>query len=187
MIISIRGTNGSGKSTVVRQLMEAGSYTAIYGLLGIKRPEAYKVVLPGVTDPVYILGPYNVPTGGCDQINNYDSILALVDKYVKKGHVVFEGVIVGSVWGRMGAVLDKMSKDAVMVYLTTSLEDCILRVQQRRDQRKDTKEFNPKNLTNKYHATAGIRKKVLEAGLVTVVDASSDEGADVIKTLLEAA
>jgi hypothetical protein len=186
MIISIRGTNGSGKSTVVRQLLEAGIATAIYGLLGVARPEAYKLVLNGVSAPVYILGPYNVPTGGCDQITHYDSILALVEKYSAKGHVIFEGVIVGSVWGRMGALLEKSGEDAVMLYLTTSLEDCISRVQQRRDIRKDAREFNPKNLAAKYHATAKIREKVVEAGLVRVVGVSSEEAAEAIQGLLEA-
>lgn len=187
MIISIRGTNGSGKTTVITDLMAMGTSKAIYGLLGIKRPEAYELLLDGVALPVYILGPYNVPTGGCDQITHYDSIIALIDKYRSKGHVVFEGVIVGSVWGRVGAVLDKCGKLAVLMFLDTSLDECLRRVQHRRDGRGDVREYVHKNTIGKYTAVAKIREKALAAGLVRVVDTASEKGSAVVRALLGAA
>jgi len=39
-LINLRGTNGSGKSSVVRNLLDANDARPLYGALG-RRPEAY--------------------------------------------------------------------------------------------------------------------------------------------------
>src|SRR5262245_20851875 len=68
-VISIRGTNGSGKSTVVRQVFaQCARRVPIYGLLGLRQPEAYQCVVPHVPDPVFVLGPYLTECGGCDAV-----------------------------------------------------------------------------------------------------------------------
>lgn len=78
MIVNIRGTNGSGKSTVVRAFMDhAGSVHPIYGSLGLREPEAYKVRHPHVQEDAYVLGPY-VTLGNSG-----------VEAIVKSGGVVF--------------------------------------------------------------------------------------------------
>lgn len=106
MIINIRGTNGSGKSTVVRQIMDrADRCLPIHGVLGLRRPEAYKLEFKDRT-PVYVLGPYDVPTGGCDAVHPFSLILDLVHKYAPQGHVLFEGSLVSDHYGKMGALLE---------------------------------------------------------------------------------
>ena len=170
MLISVRGTNGSGKSTVVQGLLKLKPALPIFGVLGTKRPEAYRLKLEGLSKPIYVLGPYHVASGGCDQIQPYDLILDLLGKYAPKGHVVFEGVIVSSSYGRVGRLMETYGKEAVMAFLSTPLEDCIKNVQKRRDAKADARPFNPANLTSKYNQIVGSRVKMLAEDKLRVVD-----------------
>src|SRR5690606_34634055 len=99
MLINLRGTNGSGKSTIIRRLFEQYNPRQRYGCLGLPRAEANELRVPRVAKPVYILGPYSTPTGGCDSIQPYDLILELMEKYAARGHVIFEGVLISSSYG----------------------------------------------------------------------------------------
>jgi protein gp37 len=65
-VINIRGTSGSGKSTLVRQWLNKYPSKPLFGVLGRCRPEAYACAVPGVKYPLYVLGPYETPCGGCD-------------------------------------------------------------------------------------------------------------------------
>jgi hypothetical protein len=49
-IINLRGTNGSGKSTIVSQVLVKFPYKAVYGILGPRRPEAYRLTLCSRSD-----------------------------------------------------------------------------------------------------------------------------------------
>jgi len=168
MIVSVRGTNGSGKSTLVRTLLDKYKGVPIYGLLGPRRPEAYKLEILGIQKPVYILGSYHVASGGCDQIQPYDLILDLLAKYAALGHVLFEGVIVSSSYGRVGRLMETFGKEAVMAFLDTSLEQCIANVQKRRDTKQDAREFDPANLTTKYNQIMKNKVKIAEEGKLRV-------------------
>lgn len=189
MLLSIRGTNGAGKSTIVRAFIERYSGKPLFGLLGPKRPEAYALCpIPGVTKPVYVLGSYHVESGGLDQVQPYDLVLDLIEKYAPKGHVLFEGVIVSSSYGRVGRLLERWGQDAVMGFLTTSLEECIERVKKRRATRGDNRPFDPTNLTGKFNSVAKSKIKIAAEDKVRVVDIDKYEGfLDVLKLLQEAA
>ncbi len=189
MLLSLRGTNGSGKSTVIRKFFEAnGGGRPIYSLMGPRLPEAYSVTVPGVKRPVYVLGPYNVTAcGGCDRIIPFDNIPKLIEKYAAKGHVLFEGVIVGSIYGQVGELLEPYKKEAVLLFLDTTLEECIRRVKSRRDNRADEREFNPKNLATKYKATQRVKERAMADGIMRVVDVSSDDAHKVMVKLLKGA
>jgi hypothetical protein len=53
MLINLRGTSGSGKSTAVLGLLAQCPHKPIYGALG-RLPEAYALC----ARPVFIIGPY---------------------------------------------------------------------------------------------------------------------------------
>ena len=175
MLISLRGTNGSGKTTVIRALLKAAkTQRNIYKVLGNRLPEAYELVIPKVKKPVYILGPYHLTDcGGCDRLIPFDIIPPLIASYEKQGHVVFEGVIVSSVYGQIGALMEKYKKKSVMLFLDTPLKECIRRVQDRRDGREDDRVFDPKNLTMKFNATIRVKERALVDGIIRVETASS--------------
>ena len=188
MLISLRGTNGSGKSTVIRALFaESSKPKPKFGILGARLPEAYELTLPKIKKPVYVLGPYTTACGGCDRLIPFDIIPPLITKYAEKGHVIFEGVIVASIYGQIGTLLEQFKKDAVFLFLDTTLEECISRVKSRREDRIDLREFNPTNLTTKYRATQRVRERVLADGKMRVEAASSTDAHKAIIKLLQEA
>ena len=84
---------------------------------------------------VFVLGPYQTATGGCDRIQHYERIPPLIQNPAARGHVIFEGVIVSSTYGQVGALLQRWGKQAVMLTLDTPLEECVRRVNVRRGPR----------------------------------------------------
>jgi hypothetical protein len=185
MIISLRATNGAGKTYVVRTLFDQCKPKPIYSLLGHRRPEAYMLKLPKVKEPLYVLGPYLIGSGGCDGIQPYDLILDLIEKYAVKGHVLFEGVIVTSVYGRIGAMLEQWGKDSVFLFLDTPLEECIKRIESRRKRGRDDRLI--KNVSAKYQSAVRVREKVGADGIMQAITVSTDEAPKMIAQLLQRA
>lgn len=193
MLINLRGTNGSGKSTVVRDVMSTGSARPLYGVLGVRTPEGYLVDLPGTSTPVFVVGPYEVGSLYCGLDDrklsgNYDSQVQLVRKYAAKGHVIFEGLICGKLWGRMGGLIEELLPvcPAVLIYLTTPVEECIRRVVTRRRQRGRTDPFNSKNLVSVFEQVQANRRSVAarELGGLKLLDCSSQKAPGLILKLL---
>lgn len=169
MIIDIRGTSGSGKTTVARAVLGAGSAVPIRGdsdggFFGTGKPECYEVIIPNVPKRVYVLGSYEQTCGGCDSIGTQDEICDLVRKYSQQGHVVMEGLLMSHLFGRYLALdreLDPLTY--VWAFLDTPLELCLERVQARREARGVAKKpFNPKNTTQKWHDIRRVREKALK-------------------------
>lgn len=207
MIVSIRGTNGSGKSTVVRKVMDqAKSQRPVYSRLGPRLPEAYELRLPQVAKPVWVLGPYTVShQGGCDLFKPYDLIFPMIEGYAARGHVIFEGVLVSSSYGRVGKMLERWGQEAVMLFLTTDLATCIANVEKRRATAGTAavkslslfsdeegvvvsgREQNPKNLTDKYNSVLRSIDGIVEAGKLRVEKASIYEAPELVMSLLREA
>lgn len=186
MILNVRGTNGSGKSTIVRAILDRFTSTPIYGVLGPKKPEAYRLLLKD-DKILFLLGPYQTPAGGADCIQPYDNIPILVDKYAKLGHVLLEGVLVSKIKGQLGACFEKYGKAAVMLFLDTSQEDCIKAVQARRNERGDDRPFNPHNLIEAFKATQRVRRTLIADDIMRVMDISRENGVKTIVKLLKEA
>lgn len=127
MIISLRGTNSSGKTTVVRNLLAKFEPKPIYGMVGPRKPEAYELVRKR-GKPIYVLGPYDdTPTSGVDVISTagLDCVTELCEKYRPKGHVIMEGILVSSNFGSVGEYLVQYKSELIIAILDTSLEQCV--------------------------------------------------------------
>lgn len=175
-IVLIQGTNGSGKSTTVSKILNQFPNKPIYGILGPRYPEAYKVDLP-LAEPLFILGPYqHGRSGGADHFKGFESVIHLLNKYNPKGHVLFECIIMAGVHGKVGTYMEQLGKDAAICFMDTPLEICIERVLARRQLIGNDKEFNPTNLTNKFQAILSLRSRSIAHGKISVLDISCDEG-----------
>lgn len=181
MLINIRGTNGSGKTTVARELLRRAPARPIYNILGSRMAEAYELSVIK-SAPCFLIGPYLTGTGGCDSIHPYDTVIQLIDKYQRQGHVIFEGVLVASCYGRIGAMLEQWGKQGVIVALDTTLEECISRVNARRGDRPN---LNPKQLTAKFHTVQRIVDKCRTAGIIRVEVTSVERCPDLIIQMME--
>lgn len=153
MIINIRGTNGSGKSHVVRQLLAHSKVVPIYGALGPNRPEAYELM-----GQSYVIGSYVSGVGGCDGFKTSDQVLGLILKYQKRGNVVFEGMVISTYYGRLFEWLERFGKDLLIAFLDTPLEVCQSRVESRQD--KSGRARGTKNVGVHYYQVESVRKRI---------------------------
>src|SRR5688500_9800398 len=115
-IVSIQGTNGSGKTTIVYNLLNQYAHRPIYGISGPRYPEAYCLDV-GMGVPLHILGSYHTAAGGTDWLGDYDSLILLLNKYIPRGHVLFEGLITSGVRGQIGTMLEKYGKDVAVLFI----------------------------------------------------------------------
>lgn len=146
MIISLRGTHGSGKSTVVKTLLNRYNATEIPGE---KKPDGYWFNIPWLTKPVHVVGSYRTACGGCDSIQPYSLIWPRVEAYAEKGHVLFEGALVSSSYGNIGRSSEKFGDEIVFAFMDTPLETCLKRIEARRLTKGNQKPLNPKSTTEK--------------------------------------
>jgi predicted kinase len=181
MLVNVRGTHGSGKSTVVRTLLDHPSLSQRYGLLGPSKPEAYRLSLDCCSHDVFVLGPYHTNCGGCDALD-YDIILDLIQKYEPHGHVVFEGALVSSAYGRVGELLERHGQRSTIVFLDTPLETCLRRIEARSG--KPRHERLIKNVSAKLRAAERIRDRVQRDGLMRCYSVSDAAAPNLIRTLL---
>lgn len=147
MIISLRGTHGSGKSHLVRTLIDCYRGVA-ESVDGRGRPIAYELVLTNGSK-LYVVGSYVNVCGGCDGIQPYSLIWPLVERLAKKGHVIFEGALVSSSYGNIGRASEKYGDAMVFAFLDTPLSVCLKRINARRRARGVLEPVNPKNTTYK--------------------------------------
>ena len=91
-IIQIRGSNGSGKTTIVRQYANKNN-------LKIKSIEVNGIetfISTNETGDIVVLGRYDKKTGGCDLFKNTDhvfnTIISVIEN-MKPRTIVFEGMI----------------------------------------------------------------------------------------------
>jgi hypothetical protein len=132
-----------------------------------------------------VLGPYRTASGGCDSIQPYERIPPLIEKYAARGHVIFEGVIVSINYGIVGKLLERWEKQAVILWLNTSLVECVRRVNARRGPRGPLR--STRQLEQKYRATLAVVEKVEREGILRAITTSADAAPGVILELLREA
>ncbi len=159
MIINIRGTHGSGKSTVVHQLIERYSASAVGD--NPKKPIGYRMNTP--FGGLHVVGSYRTACGGCDGIQPYARIWPLVVEAATWGHVVFEGALVSSSYGSIGRSSEVYGDDFVFAILDTPLEVCIERIRKRREAKGNMKPLDPKNTASKYKSVNDSLRMMREA------------------------
>jgi ribose 1,5-bisphosphokinase PhnN len=146
LIINVRGTSGSGKTTLVRHVMTAFAHGLASETERILRPEcgtplAYRIIPPGLSRPLFVLGGYERSSGGCDTISQadggLDAIFALTDAWARRGHaVLLEGVALSVEHERFSELAHR--HDLRVLRLTTPLQHCARNLLRRRRQSQDT-------------------------------------------------
>lgn len=171
MIINLRGTSGSGKSTVTRAVMERYPQHTKVKVAGRKQPignildGALEGGVPGrALPPLYIPGHYETPCGGCDTITSMDTIYEHVRKAVSAGmDVFFEGLLLSSEFNRTLALAEDFGRDQLLVIgLDLPLQECVDSVNGRRRAKRgeDAPGVNPKNTESKWKATRSVIAKL---------------------------
>jgi hypothetical protein len=158
MIIQIRGTSGSGKTTIVKQIMELYDKPIRKCFRqGRKQPLYYRLTHPNKGPELAVIGHYETKCGGCDTIStpgqSYPIIFDTIRRnYLEHRDVLFEGLLIS---GDVRWTKELKDSGLRIIELDVSLEECLASVNERRRQRleKAGKEFvpvNPNNTTVKH-------------------------------------
>jgi len=190
MIIQVRGTSGSGKSTIVRNILELFPQENVKPIMkpGRKRPIAYRCKHPNASPDVAIIGHYETKCGGCDTIStpgqSYPIIFELIKRNAKEGrNVLFEGLLIsGDV--KWGSTLRDL--DFRIIELNTSLEECLESINGRRKLRLGDKytPVNPANTEAKYKLISRGNKRLMEEFDIPVEVMSRSEAMARVRDLL---
>lgn len=163
MIIQVRGTSGSGKSWVVRSFMETLEWQGIT-IPERKQPLYYRCLAA----PIYVLGSYETPCGGCDTIGSarqvYGVILSLRTNGLFDSHVLCEGLLLSedTKWTSQLA-----SFGLRVIFLTTPIDQCITQIKARRAAAGNGKPLSETNTRCRVEVIERARKKLSGSGIIT--------------------
>lgn len=164
IILRVAGTFGSGKTTAVREFLT--SYPCETLMRGTKIG-GYRLDLneAGIKAPLFVIGKYDNVCGGTDAVSTQAEIADRIMKAHPHGHVLYEGALV-SASGIAGQVTQAVHPTGCDVYafLDTPLELCIERVKGRRRAAGNEKEFDPKNLIDKFESVVNCYKNLRNEG-----------------------
>jgi hypothetical protein len=150
-VLDIRGTNGSGKSWIMHQLLDKYSHLCnnVYRS-GKSLPVGYSLgYKPHFS--LGIIGRYNSVSGGCDAVGGPEEVVSRVKMFDKlHDYVLLEGLLVSHTFKRYSQLASEL-EDYRFLFLDTPLKVCIRRVRSRRLARGNTKPFNPQNVIKDYN------------------------------------
>ena len=174
MIVNVRGTFGSGKSTVVRRVMEKYAERRPVHCEGRKQPFGYQCIRADHGRNLWVVGHYETACGGTDTIPKINVIYEQVNKAADLGYdVIYEGgALVAGDWRRAAEAAKHHPFTAII--LTTPIEVCLDSIRARRAARGDDRPLNPDNTVGRYHYTLKLADKLAAAG-VTVRHADREE------------
>ena len=135
MIISLRGTSGSGKTHLVREIMRGYgeqvvtiSYPPEEGAK--RRPLGYLCGDVG-GKRLFVPGHYEIANGGIDTLPTLDYVYRLIREHHALGcHVLYEGKNMSDGWGRVVA-MHAEGLPVRVALLSTPLSECVASVRRR--------------------------------------------------------
>jgi hypothetical protein len=162
MIINLRGSNASGKTSAAREIIRRSGALPIRLKPGA-RPLGYAA---GPPYPVTVVGSYENACGGCDTIRTVAEMLRRVERAAALGqHVLFEGILISTTFGAIGEWA-RGRPDVVFMFLDTPLEVCLDRLDRRRaESGRASKPLNLDNVKAKWEQNARLLNRFRAEGL----------------------
>lgn len=138
-ICQVKGANGSGKTTIARQLIALSSNpTEVHSLHVMAGKKPYATVLPDLGWVVIGSYPAGGKSGGCDTINHMSDVMMAIqlaaftyDKY----WILFEGAMISTTMTCYNFLLNVQADlmfDPAVVILNTTMDGCLRRLEQRK-------------------------------------------------------
>jgi thymidylate kinase len=132
MIISLRGTNGAGKSTIVRKILNQYPEIKALKLPDRRKPAGY--ICSKDLKQLYVLGHYEIDNGGIDTLKgtyNLDEIYKIVmDMHSFGCDVLFEGMNREDNVKRL-TNMHKLKLDVRVIFIDHDLHKCETSVRKR--------------------------------------------------------
>jgi thymidylate kinase len=165
VIYDLRGTNGSGKSTIVFEMMKVFEFAEHpYPFGSTDKPDYFFNECRALN--LIVIGKYRTQCGGCDGITSQDRITSACRHWalVEGRNVIIEGSIVASVFDRWNKLAIQANDDYTFCFLDTPVEVCIERVKSRRAEANNTDVFDPyKTLVPRFGQINRVWAKCLDA------------------------
>lgn len=165
-IFNPRSTNGGGKTTIVRTLMNKMTHVKDYKT--INGVDTHIYVTPS-GNPVSIIGSYpkDSVTGGVDRVKNVRDVVLAVAEVSIYADVIMEGLIMSGLQQLTKDIADSSPSAVFHVReLDTSLEQCIANTLKRRAAAGNDKPFDPsKSLAPKHRAVHLATVKLASWGM----------------------
>lgn len=128
MIINIAGTSGSGKSFLMRSFLD---WVRKEGSVNEREENGYRIALP-TYGTGFIVGKYDVPSGGCDTISDVSAVYNLVRGKLKLyDHVLYEGLFCHNMT-RGTELVQEYPGQFHIIQLMTPLAKCMEAINERR-------------------------------------------------------
>ena len=178
LAINIRGTGGSGKSTLVKRVMELYPNMAKIVEQGRRRPlstahwwsedDSNRSGLKARPSGLLVPGHYETACGGCDTIKTVDKVYELVHAATlgDGNNVLYEGIMVMDDVTRavkLDQDLRKVSGKLVVISLTTPVDDCIASIKKRRAEQGNEKPLSEKNTRDRAKRQENILHRLKQA------------------------
>lgn len=161
MHIQIRGTSGSGKSTIIRHIIDWIDPSNL-------KPHYRDRSIPYYYSwgKIRIVGPYVRPSGGLDVLGKEERRLANLFELYKQFHdegciVLSEGIMQAEDVKWTTQLLD-YGVPLRIIYMDTDLDTCIERIIQRRLEAGNTKDFSEDNTRNRHEVIRRSRLRLLQ-------------------------
>lgn len=161
-VIQIRGSNGAGKTTIVRQFVQRNNLTI--KPITIKNKETF--ISTNEKNDIVVLGRYDKKTGGCDLYDNTEHVLNTliwVINNMKPKLIVFEGMIY-SLSYRFASNVSDLVKKFNYKYIALSLFTDPNVVLQRIYKRNGGKQIKENLILDKIKAVSSSHKKLIDNG-----------------------
>ena len=186
MLVTIAGTSGSGKSHLMRSFLDwAKKQGAIEEkfIEGREAPIGYSIYIEAVK-PIYVVGSYRTPTGGCDTIHDVSELFEAVRTAHDAGYnVLYEGLFVMNMT-RGPQLAAEVGRELCILQLTTPLATCMASINFRRAERGKGALENKQNTVGNYKRATNYCAVMRDAG-ARVFKVSREEGLDKILELLD--
>lgn len=183
MLIQAAGTSGSGKSHLFRALIKWARENG-----GVDEQEAGYTLITGKGKSKafsYVLGKYDVPTGGCDTIHDVSEIYDTIrNQATKNDNVLFEGLFVMNMT-RGPQLAEEFGRDFVVLQLTTPLATCLESINQRRAERGEGALESTRNTEDNYRRARNYCSTMRDAG-AKIIKVDRSEALEVTLKLMRA-
>lgn len=170
-IIQVRGTNGSGKTHLVKRLIaDVGTDPVEDFVAGRKRPIRTMYPRTDGKRSLLVPGHYYTACGGADSLPGMDKPFEIVREGWKAGFdVAFEGLLVSpeSRQGRTLGLIEMAGASRVhIIVLNTPMEECLASINARRRAKDpDAEDVKPDNIVGKHKAIVSGTKWLRSQGV----------------------
>lgn len=167
-VVNLRGTSGSGKTTIVRTILSYGRWEK-----WCKQGKVWGYINNDLHWAV--VGSYENTCGGCDGIKTQDEAQERIEFLLNKGYsVIFEGLLISTITSRWEKFAKSANANVLFYYIDTPIEECIERVKHRRLAAGNTKPFNTDNTVNRVKAIETTKQKLTAAGCYCLTDSQEN-------------